>query len=123
MRARILVGISCVTGLLFVASRPEAVTFVVVSTNDSGPGSLRQAILNANGNPGSTIAFAIPGFGAHTIAPISSLPTVTASVVLDATTQPGYFGTPIITLDGSLAGLGANGLVISAGNSVVKGLV
>jgi len=123
MRARILLGISCVTGFLVLTCRSEAATFIVTNTNDSGTGSLRQAILNANTNPGSTIAFAIPGLGAHTITPTSALPTVTAAVVLDATTQPGYAGSPIVTLDGSLAGLGVNGLVISAGNSVVTGLV
>jgi hypothetical protein len=38
-------------------------TLTVVNTNDSGPGSLRQAILDANlstGGPGDIIAFAIP---------------------------------------------------------------
>jgi hypothetical protein len=42
--------------------------------------------------------------------------------VIDATTAAGYTGTPIITLDGSLAGVGANGLTISGGSSTVKGL-
>ena len=42
------------------------------------PGSLRQAILDANANPGAdTIAFNIPGSGVHTIAPLSGLPPVT----------------------------------------------
>src|SRR4029077_20302391 len=34
-----------------------APSFVVINTNDSGPGSLRQAILNANANPGQPITF------------------------------------------------------------------
>ena len=39
-------------------------TFTVTSTGDSGAGSLRQAVLDANANPGiDTIAFAIPGAG------------------------------------------------------------
>ena len=33
------------------------VTITVQNTNDSGPGSLRDAIVNANLNPGSCIAF------------------------------------------------------------------
>ena len=41
--------------------------------------------------------------------------------VIDATNATGYAGTPIITLDGSLAGVGANGLTISGGSSTVKG--
>jgi hypothetical protein len=37
-------------------------TFTVNTTNDSGAGSLRQAILNANGSPGADlINFAISG--------------------------------------------------------------
>jgi hypothetical protein len=32
-----------------------ATTFVVTNTNDSGAGSLRQAILDANANPGSDL--------------------------------------------------------------------
>ena len=36
--------------------------FTVTTTADSGPGSLRQAILNANANPGmDDITFDIPG--------------------------------------------------------------
>src|SRR5262249_39269724 len=46
---------------------------VVTNTNDSGPGSLRQAILNANAaSAPSAIAFAIPGAGTHTISPVSA---------------------------------------------------
>lgn len=97
-------------------------TFSVINMNDAGPDSLRQAILDANANPGpDTIAFNIPGAGPHTIQPLSALPTVTDPVVLDATTQSGYAGTPLIELDGSLAGVGVDGLHITAGDSTVRG--
>ena len=49
------------------------------------------------------------------------MPTITDPVVLDATTQPGFAGTPVIELDGSLAG-NANGLNIASGSSTVRGL-
>src|SRR5262249_14412170 len=53
----------------------------VVNTNDSGPGSLRQALLNANAVPGTdTITFAI-GAGLRTIRPSSALPTIAAPVI------------------------------------------
>jgi hypothetical protein len=98
-------------------------TFTVTNTNDSGLGSLRQAILDANSTPGQdTINFNI-GSGVQTIAPLSPLPSITDSAIVDGTTQPGFSGTPIIELNGSSAGVGANGLAIAAGNSTVKGLV
>src|SRR6516162_5444050 len=49
-------------------------TFMVTNTNDSGEGSLRQAILDANAHPGlDTIAFHIGKGGVQSIQPTSSL--------------------------------------------------
>src|SRR5690349_1725585 len=50
--------------------------FTVLNTNDSGAGSLRQAILDANSMGGGTIQFTIPGTGVHTISPLTVLPTI-----------------------------------------------
>jgi hypothetical protein len=98
--------------------------FVVSTAADAGPGSLRQAILDANANSaGSTITFDLPGTGMHTIALSSTLPAITAPVVIDGAGQPDYNGRPLIALDGSAAGSGANGLTLTAGNSTVIGLV
>jgi titin len=98
-------------------------SFLVANTNDAGLGSLRQAILDANANPGlDQICFAIDS-GPQTITPNSALPVITDPVVLDGTTQPGYAGMPLIELNGSQAGAGANGLRITAGDSTVQGLV
>ena len=95
-------------------------------TANSEAGSLRQAILDANSNPGlDMIAFSI-GTGPQTISPGTAalaLPSITDHMVIDGTTQPGYAGTPIIELNGSSASGGADGLVIIAGSSTVKGLV
>jgi DNA-binding beta-propeller fold protein YncE len=93
-------------------------TFAVVNTADSGSGSLRQALLDSNASTGpNTIIFNVPGGGAHTIQPLSALPSLTRSVVLDGTSQPGYSGSPLIEVNSSL--------VITAGapGSVVEGLV
>jgi parallel beta-helix repeat protein len=98
-------------------------TFAVTNINDDGAGSFRQAILDANANAGlDTINFSI-GAGSKTIALLSPLPTITSAVSIDATTQPGFTGAPLIELDGSGAGASANGLFITAGSSTVKGLV
>jgi titin len=99
-------------------------TFLVDTTNDAGPGSLRQAILDANAHPGTdTIAFAIGDGGVQTIQPLSPLPAITDRVVIDGTTQPGFNGSPLIELDGSRAGPGADGLNIEADYCTVQGLV
>jgi hypothetical protein len=100
-----------------------AATFTVTNTNDSGPGSLRQAILDANANAGlDTVVFAI-GSGPQTIAPLSALPTISDPVVIDGRTQPGYAGTPLIELSGASAGAGVDGLDVAAGNSTIFALV
>jgi uncharacterized repeat protein (TIGR01451 family) len=100
-----------------------AMTFVVTNTSDSGAGSLRQAIIDANANLGAdTINFNIPGAGPHVINLLSALPQVTEAVTIDATTQPGFSGVPVIELNGSGAGAGTNGLTIAAASSTVRGL-
>ncbi len=100
-------------------------TFTVLNTNDGGADSLRQAILDSNASVGvaDTIAFNIPGAGVHTIRPLTALPTITDPVTIDGTTQPGSGGRPAIVLDGSVATPGADGLVITAGGSMIRGLI
>ena len=106
----------------FAATRQS---FVVTNVNNHGAGSLRDAIINANATAGTdTISFNIPGPGVKVISLLIALPELTDRVVIDATTQPGYAGTPVIELDG--LGLGtavnANGLSIKAGGTTVRGL-
>ena len=98
--------------------------FSVTTTADSGPGSLRQAILDSNAaTTGSTniIDFDIPGQGVQTIAPASPLPAITNPVLIDGFSQPGYDGTPLIELSGSQAGL-SDGLLIAGPDVTVRGL-
>jgi hypothetical protein len=99
-----------------------AANFPVTTTADSGAGSLRTAITNANGTTGvDTITFAI-GSGPQTITPTSALPVITDSVVIDATGQPGFAGVPLVRLDGAAAGAGATGLTLATSSSTVRGL-
>ena len=59
----------------------RAATITVSNTNDSGTGSLRQAILTANATGAAdTIRFAIPGSGVHKILPTTALPEITSPV-------------------------------------------
>src|SRR5215831_14006619 len=84
-------------GLLLAAASALGNTYTVTNTSDSGPGSLRQAILDANANPGAdTISFAIPGAdpgcdggGVCTIAPMTALDEVTDVLTIDGYTQAG----------------------------------
>ncbi|MCT7954700.1 DUF4347 domain-containing protein [Laspinema palackyanum] len=100
-------------------------TFTVTNTNDIGVGSFRQAILDANANSDTdTITFNISGNGVQTIQPLSPFPIITNSVIIDATTQSGYTGTPLIEIDGTnVGGLDGGVLQITAGNSTVRGFV
>ncbi len=75
---------------LALSASLSGATFTVTNTDDSGPGSLRQAILDANANPGAdTIVFDIAGSGVHTITPLSLLPIIDAPLTIDGYTQPG----------------------------------
>jgi hypothetical protein len=98
-------------------------TFAVINTDDSGPGSLRQAILDSNAATGqtNTIDFDIPGPGVQTITPASPLPAITQAVLIDGFTQPGYAGTPLIEVSGSQIG-GGDGLTITGSGVTVRGL-
>ncbi len=115
-------------------------TFTVVNTENIGPGSLRQAMLDANAaaNPAGDvdhIEFNIPGSGVQTIRVMSNpLPEVTDPVWIDGYTQPesiansspvsaGVNAVPLIEIDGSAIQDSASGLTISAGGSTVRGLV
>ena len=48
---------------------------------------------------------------------------ITDTVTIDGTTQPGFTGTPIIELSGADTPPGANGLVVNAADSVIRGLI
>ena len=96
-------------------------TFTVTTTADSGPGSLRQAILDANANAGAdTITFNIPGPGPYVITPLPpGMPAMTGPTTVDGTTQPGYAGTPII----ELANFSGSGLKLQGGSSTIRGIL
>src|SRR5947209_3346183 len=111
-------------GFQVLENRWLMANFQVTNTGDSGAGSIRQAILDANAAVGAdNITFNIPGAGVHTISPASVLPDITDTVTVDATTQPGFAGTPLIELDGS--GVTGSGLTLAAGSdrNTVRGRV
>ncbi len=103
--------------------------YLVLTTNDSGPGSLRQAITNANSSGSKeTIVFDISDNGPWIISLESPLPTIdnagNVGVIIDATTQPGWDMDAglMVALDGSVAG-GIDGIVVNEPNVEIYGLL
>ena len=121
-------------------SRDVPSTFSVTTTLDNGndvspvPGSLRKAIVLANGTPNGggpdTIAFSFPtsdlGYhsatGTFTVQPTAAFAAITDPVLIHGWSEPGFAGKPVIELNGASAG-SANGLFITAGNTTIRGLV
>lgn len=79
--------------------------FYVTITNESGPGSITEAITLANQNPGKdSILFNIPGIPPHYIFYSSGIPEINDPLIIDGTSQPknGFSGnSPLIVLDGN----------------------
>src|SRR5947209_11399873 len=93
--------------LLFVlAPLGFAETYTVTTGADSGPGSLRQAIVDANAHPGPDIIMPSATF---TVVLQSPLPEVTDSATI------GFAGgLQTLAVDGSKAGANADGFVFTA---------
>ncbi len=117
-----------------------AATFTVVNTNDSGAGSLRQALLDAETNGGlDTVAFAIPGSdpgcdagGVCTIAlTTTQYAQLFDPIVIDGYTQPGSSPNTDPVADDAVLRIVLNGagvapgigLRLAGGGSTVRGLV
>jgi|GEM_PF-5296881 len=101
--------------------------FTVTTTANSGLGSLRQAILDANASPGlDHIQFSIGSGTYATINTLTELPTISDAVDIDGSTQPGTADWPQIVIYGSKTQPhGTNGLVLSghgADGSTINGL-
>ena len=99
-------------------------TFLVTTTADVGPGSLRQALVDANLTPATdAIHFSLPAGagGVATIMPVLPLPPAVFPVDIDGRAQPGYAGTPLVEINGTTQRVG-DGLVLAGGPSSVRGL-
>jgi parallel beta-helix repeat protein len=116
---------ACLLGFALAVRLPASRTFTVTTTADSGAGSLRQAMLDANAAAGADlIRFQIAPGGAQTITPLSPLPPLTDSVTLDGTTQGGYAGHPLVEIEGSeLGGENPDGLLVAAPSCTLRGLI
>ena len=130
-RNRAIVAAIAVTGIALTAAPAHAATYTVLNRSDSGAGSLRQAILDANATVAvpDDIQFGIPGAGAipHVIRLATDLPTITDTIDIRGYSQPGAVravaGTPALVKIVLDAGDAANGLVVESNDSAVRGLV
>lgn len=104
MKKRILLG-----AFLCIVTLSNAATITVINTNDSGAGSLRQAISDANSLAGTDIIDASGITG--TIILLSTLPVITESVVINGPTT----GKLILS-----AGGGFRVLQLSSGNNIIN---
>ena len=136
------------------ATAPSGVDFgfnfaTVVNVGDSGAGSLRQVLTNAN-TLGGDASLAVSGrtggvehvifmigngtsgaglrsgvnllsSGLAVISPTTALPAVSAALVLDARTQPGWLSAPVLELRGTSAGAGVAAFTLSSSGSTVAG--
>lgn len=97
-------------------------TYTVTNTNDSGAGSLRQAMIDSN-NDGvpSTIEFNIAGTAPFVIQPLTILPTITENnTTIDGITNGYTLGD--IVIDGTLLG-NSNGVLVDGSYFSILGMV
>ena len=140
--ARRVIALSAAVGLVggLAIALPESAsavansTIVVTSTADAGPGSLRQAILDANATPGAdVIAFdfgASPGAVSvitltSLAAPGQALPAITDSVTIDGSTATGSSATkpPVVDVISGGEVNGANAFTVDGpGTAVIQDL-
>lgn len=133
-KCSILVIVFTVFGLSLLVNiqHVKAATITVTNTNDSGGGSFRDAINQANTNADTdTITFDIPTncpqiIPTSALSPINS--TVASPVIIDATAQACTLGAsdaPNVEISGNGAGAGSRGLHITGNGagSVVRGLI
>ena len=147
-RPLLLLAIAAATAVTGAAPAHAATLTVTTTADDATPNdgtvSLREAITSlnqattlgdtdiSNQNPGTygsndMIHFNLPGQGRKVIqvgsAGGTSLPVISTFMTIDATSQAGYDGVPLIALDGTATGPNAIGLQVGSGasNSVIKG--
>lgn len=102
----------------------DTAVLMVTNTNDSGAGSLRQAINDANTNPNTkTIEFNIPGTCPRLISPETPLPPLTEPVSILGYSQPGSSrNSDAVAFNGTLCVALAGGGSLSSGLHLLTGV-
>src|SRR5262245_37533699 len=102
---------------MLACAASHADTFTVTTTNDTGAGSLREAILSANANGTDVvdiIQFAItnPPAGVRTITPATQLPNITTPVILDGYTQTNSSTNTLVNGDNAVLLIEISGAIV-----------
>ncbi len=122
-------GLMC-TATITVATPPNPHILTVTTTDDADDGvcdathcSLREAINAANAQAGSdSIRFAIPGTAPFHLQPAAALPVVSTTMAIDATSQAGFAGAPLVEMSGASAPTATDGLRVTAPDVSIAGL-
>lgn len=102
----------------------RAATFTVSNTNDAGPGSLRQAVIDANGSAGVDTISIDPSINGNTINLTSPLPALTDGIIFSGPTSSSLSissASPIFTGAVSFVKQDAGTLIVSGTNSYTGG--
>src|SRR4051812_30634032 len=106
---------------LLLDAPAQGATLVVLNTNDSGTGSLRQAIIDANAASGADlINFNVPGVGVRTINLMSPLPPITEALTIDGYSQPGSSVNTLAIGDNAVLRIELNGVNAGGGGLDIK---
>jgi hypothetical protein len=121
-----------IPAMVLICQLAFSTTYTVTNTSDVGTGSLRQAIADANANPGADIVnFQIPGSGPHIIQITSPL-IINDPVTIDGYSENGTYPAGAnfpakikIIIDGSSGAYGSfMGVQVNIGGSgsIIDGL-
>lgn len=111
-------------GWLGTSAAPETSDAIrairTINTNDSGTGSLRQAVLDANFDADiNFLDFSIPSPAPWVINLTSNLPSINSRVIIDGTSQLGWSGTSLVELNGTGISIAdALGFTLAAGSAL-----
>lgn len=98
--------------------------FPVTNTADSGTGSLRDAIIQANATGAAdVITFNIPAAGVKTISLLSALPAIIAPLTIDGSSDPNYLTQPLIEVNGNNVVNHVFEFAAGAANSEINALI